>query len=72
MDEQRVTSGVAAVDRLGELHRLQRVNESGALAIGGGAEIGGRAHDDLLDQCGRREVAAVGVLVGLDHERRGT
>ena len=39
MHEQGIALRRAAVDRLGELHRLQRVYQPGALTVGGGAEV---------------------------------
>src|SRR5271168_2189326 len=49
VDQQRACLRAAAVDRLGELDGLERVDQARALVVGGRAQVGGGAHDDLLD-----------------------
>ena len=69
--QQRVALRAAAVDGLGELHGLERVDQPGALVVGRRAQVGGRADDDLLDERRRRQVAVVRLGVGLMHQRGG-
>ena len=62
-------AAVLVPHREGTIHRLQRIDQSGTLLIGRRAEIGCRAHDDLLDPRRRGIGVAVRAAVGLDHQR---
>ena len=75
-DAQGVADGLGptggGVDRLGELDRLVGVEQARTLLGGRRAQVARGAHQDLLDQGRGRGGAAVGLSVGLDHQRSRT
>src|SRR3954471_24211025 len=58
--------------RLRQLDRAQRVEQTGALVLGGDTEIGRAAEEDLTDGGRRRLVVVVRLAIRLDDERRGS
>ncbi|MGB0095461.1 MAG: hypothetical protein WBP81_23350 [Solirubrobacteraceae bacterium] len=71
MDQQRVALRAAAVDRLGELHGFEGVDQPGTLVICRGAEVGRGADDDLFNEGRGRHRPPVRLGESLNDKCRG-